>query len=91
MRYNVILSDIAIVHLAKLRKSEPHAYEKANKLMDELAEHPTTGTGKPHQLTGDKAGEWARRITGKHRLVYAINDTEIYVYVFSAYKHYDDK
>ena len=60
-------------------------------LLVEIMEHPTTGTGKPERLSGDRAGQWSRRITDKHRLVYTINDTQITVLVLTTYGHYDDK
>ena len=62
--------------LKKLRQSEPSAFKKALKLLEELIDHPKTGTGKPKQLSGDCAGQWSRRITDKHRLVYTVNDNE---------------
>lgn len=77
--------------LRKLKKSEPSAFKKAVILLNELMKHPTTGTGHPHQLSGDRAGQWSRSITKKHRLVYQIKETEILVLVLSAYGHYDDK
>ncbi|MBR1872306.1 MAG: hypothetical protein IJ795_03760 [Bacteroidales bacterium] len=46
MSYSVELSPDAAKDLAKLRKSEPKAFEKALTLLDELAVHPRTGTGK---------------------------------------------
>ena len=60
-------------------------------MIEELKEHPKTGTGKPEQLKGDRAGQWSRRITKKHRLIYTIQDTEVIVLVLNAYGHYDDK
>lgn len=77
--------------LKKLRQSEPYAFKKALKLLEELIDHPKTGTGKPKQLSGDCAGQWSRRITDKHRLVYTVNDNEITVLVLTTYGHYDDK
>ena len=38
-----------------------------------------------------RAGQWARSITKKHRLVYLIKELEVIVAVLSAYGHYDDK
>lgn len=77
--------------LRKLKKSEPKAAKKALELLKEIINTPYTGTGKPHPLTGDRAGQWSRRITQKHRLVYTVNDNEIRVLVLAAYGHYDDK
>ena len=61
------------------------------KLEKELMEHPKTGTGKPEPLGGNRVGQWSRRITKKHRLVYEIHDKEVVVIVLTAYGHYDDK
>ena len=77
--------------LRRLKQSEPAAFKKAVRLLNELMEHPTTGTGHPHRLTGDRAGQWSRSITKKHRLVYEINDTEILVLILASYGHYEDK
>jgi len=89
--YRIDFQTRAREDLLKLAKSEPKAYKKAVKLLEELAFHPTTGTGHPHQLSADRAGQWARSITKKHRLVYEIRDMEVIVLVLSAYGHYDDK
>jgi toxin YoeB len=91
MMYDLIISPKAQEELTSLKKHEPQSYKKAAALLIELQEHPTTGTGRPKPLAGDRAGEWSRRITQKHRLVYKINDKEIIVLVLSAWGHYDDK
>lgn len=77
--------------LAKLKANEPKCFDKAVKLLNELMEHPRTGTGKPKQLSGDRAGQWRRKISDKHRLVYEIQDQVVKVLVLSAWGHYDDK
>ena len=91
MLYKVILKEVAQLDLKMLLRNEPVAYKKALKLIAELYEHPRTGTGKPEQLSGDRSGQWSRRISKKHRLVYEIHDTEVVVLVLTAYGHYDDK
>jgi toxin YoeB len=76
----------------KLRKSgEIKALQKLATLLLELTEHPTTGTGKPEPLSGDRAGPWSRRITSKHRLIYLIEEEKVIVLLLSAYGHYGDK
>lgn len=89
--YDIIFSPRAKVDIAKLKRDEPSAFIKAVKLVNELMDHLRTGMGKPEQLTGDRAGQWSRRITQKHRLIYEIFDTEVHVDVISAYGHYEDK
>ena len=91
MSYSVILSPEAAKDLAKLRKNEPQAFKKAFRLLEELKEHPKTGTGKPEPLSGNRFGQWSRRITQKHRMVYAIEETFVEVFILSSYGHYDDK
>jgi len=56
-------------------------------LLDELTEHPATGTGKPEQLKHNLAGYWSRRISHEHRLVYKIINKDT-VQVFSVKGHY---
>ncbi len=89
--YELHFSNEAIEGLAKLKKSEPIAFKKAQKLLEELMLHPTSGTGKPKPLGGSRAGQWSRRITDKHRLVYEIDENIVTVYVLTTYGHYDDK
>ncbi|MBQ8603212.1 MAG: hypothetical protein IJ413_11885 [Bacteroides sp.] len=48
--YDIIFSEKAINDILRLRKSEPAAYKKVGKLIEELKLHPTTGTGHPEQF-----------------------------------------
>ena len=91
MMYEVRLSDEVKIDLARLAKSEPKAFAKAQQFIKELAIHPKTGLGHPEPLKGKPEGRWSREITRKHRLVYRIFDTEVIVEVLAAYGHYDDK
>lgn len=91
MIYEIVIAPQAKDDLIRLKRSEPLAYNKAMGLIYELQEHPRTGTGKPEQLSGDRTGQWSRRISQRHRLVYSINDTTVTVYVISSYGHYGDK
>lgn len=89
--YNVKLTEIAQEHIRKLLKNEPLSAKKALRLIEELYEHPQTGTGHPERLKGNRNHQWSRRITEKHRLIYEIKETEVIVIVISAYGHYEDK
>lgn len=91
MEYFIDYTEKAIKGLLRLRDSEPKAYAKAQKLIEELRLHPKTGTGKPEQLKGDRAGQWSRRISNRHRMVYIINDTDVVVLILTTIGHYDDK
>jgi toxin YoeB len=89
--YEIIYSSRAVQDILRLQRSEPAAYKKVAKFIEELREHPKTGTGHPEQLKGDRAGQWSRTITKKHRLIYEIFEKEVRVDVLAAYGHYDDK
>lgn len=91
MIYTVVFSDRAKEDLQFLKRSEPQAYKKARKLIEELAEHPKTGRGKPQLKKHDLAGLYARKITDKHRLLYSVDDHTITVDIISSRGHYDDK
>ena len=92
MIYEIELTEAAFNDIEYLRKvGQFAAIRKINALIDQLKLHPFTGTGNPEPLMGDKKGQWSRRVTGKHRLTYSVNDEKITVIVISAYGHYDDK
>lgn len=89
--YRVEFTPEALSDAAKLRKNEPQAFKKLSKLIRELQEHPEVGTGKPKPLGGDRSGQWSRRITDKHRLVYQMRNEAVLVLVLSAWGYYGDK
>ena len=91
MTFEVILVPEATEGMMKLAKSEPKAFRKAQRFIEELKSHPKTGTGHPEPLKGDRSGQWSREITKKHRMIYEIHDTEVLVLVLAAYGHYEDK
>ena len=91
MAYEIRFTGLALQGLAQLAKSEPRAYQKALRFIEELKEHPRMGTGHPEPLKGKPEGRWSREITKKHRMVYRIFEAEIVILVLSAYGHYNDK
>ncbi len=91
MKYKVYILPEAAADLQRLAKSEPKAFAKAGRFLSELEEHPKSGTGHPEPLKGKPENRWSREITKKHRMVYRIFETEVYVDVLAAYGHYDDK
>ncbi len=89
--YTLNFTKQAVIDLKELQKDEPQAFQKAKKLIEELRLHPTTGTGKPKRLSGNRNQQWSRRITSKHRLVYTIEDNILTVLILTASGHYNDK
>ncbi len=59
-------------------------------ILDELEEHPATGTGQPELLKG-RPNTYSRRLDQKNRVVYKIDNDIVEVLVLQALGHYDDK
>ena len=72
MRYHIEFTLTAQEHIRKIRREKPYLKTKIDKLLEELAEHPLTGTGKPEKLSYKLSGLMSRRINLEHRLVYYI-------------------
>ncbi|MDR2125301.1 MAG: Txe/YoeB family addiction module toxin [Prevotellaceae bacterium] len=91
MIYSIGFTQQAKADISLLKKSEPDAFKKLEKLLIEIIEHPTSGTGKPEKLRHELSDCYSRRITQKHRLVYQVFEDIVEILVISAYKHYGDK
>jgi len=87
MGYHLDFTDKANDDIASHKKSGNKAVlNKLHTLLQELAEHPFTGTGKPEPLKYGLAGSWSRRINREHRLVYEVEEN--IVFILSAKGHY---
>ena len=62
--------------------------KKILKILNELKEHPYTGTGNPEELKYELSGFWSRRINKKDRLIYEVQEEVVTVFVVSAFGHY---
>lgn len=92
MKFEIILSDQAKDDIEKLEKSgDKNSLKKLYFLLEELENHPTSGTGKPELLKHYKIPTWSRRISNQHRLVYRIKEEIVTVLILSARGHYNDK
>ena len=89
--YTLVFTEQAKQDIQALKKSEVSAYNKLTRLLKELMEHPTTGTGKPELLKHNLSGLYSRRITRKHRLVYRIDNEDVLVLIISAIGYYGNK
>lgn len=89
MKFKIVYRPDAIKDVEKLIKSgNQPLIRKFKKLIEELEEHPETGTGKPERLKNNLSGLWSRRINQEHRLVYSILGEKVTVIVVSAFGHY---
>ena len=91
MTYELYFTEQARKDISVLKKSEPQAYKKLERLLTELQEHPTTGSGKPEKLKYNYTGKWSRHISDKHRLIYEIYEDIVTVIIFNTIGHYEDK
>lgn len=62
---------------------------KINSLLEDIKRNGNEGIRKPEALSGDLAGFWSRRINDKDRLIYKIDDKN--VYILACRFHYGDK
>ena len=53
--------------------------KRINQLIADIERNGNAGIGKPEPLHGDLSGFWSRRINDKDRLVYAIDEDNIYI------------
>jgi toxin YoeB len=92
MIFEIEFTDEALEDIEKLKKTGNKVIlKKVFSLIQELREHPETGTGKPERLKHYQQNTWSRRIDKKHRLIYLIDGIKIIVTILGAYGHYGDK
>lgn len=51
--------------------------KRINRLIDDTLRSPFEGIGKPEPLKENLTGFWSRRIDDTHRVVYAVDDSQI--------------
>ena len=91
-KFIVYLTSKAKDDIAKHKKSGNKSVERKIKtILEELKEHPYTGTGQPEQLKHHLQGFWSRRINSKDRIIYSVEENIVTVQVVSAMGHYGDK
>ena len=89
MSYEILITDIAKDDILKLRKSgNKSIIKKLSFLLDELREHPYSGTGQIEKLKYFQKPTYSRRINKEHRLIYQVFDETVIVLVLSCYGHY---
>ena len=86
--YRIVFTEQAQKDLKLLHKKAPLTVRKLAQLLDELKEHPRTGTGQVEPLKGYDGTVYSRRITKEHRLVYKIYDDVVEVLILSTFGHY---
>ena len=92
MSYVLEFTKVAQADIEKHKKAgDKVVLKKIAKLLNELKENPTEGTGRLELMKYGLSGKFSRRINHKHRLVYSINEDIVTVHVLSLWDHYGDK
>lgn len=87
MRWRVVFTKQAQKDAHKLAAAG--LKEKAQVLLELLAEDPFRRPPPFEKLVGDLAGAYSRRINIQHRLVYQVLETEHVVKVLRMWTHYE--
>ena len=86
MKYEISIDPLAFEHIHALKKAgDKIILKKISALIDELSEHPFTGTGKPEALKHNLSGLWSRRINREHRLIYRVEERTVYIQSVKGY------
>lgn len=92
MSYVLEFTKIALTDIEKHKKTgDKVVLKKIAKLLNEIKENPTGGTGQIELMKYGLSGKFSRRINHKHRLVYSVEEEVITVHILSLWGHYGDK
>jgi len=76
---NKIFSDISWQHYLYWQAGDKKIFKKTNELIRDIERNGNQGLGKPEPLKHELLGYWSRRITEVHRLIYSIEEDNIYI------------
>ena len=66
-----------------------HLDDRLKALLSLISENPFRNPPPYEKLIGDFSGLYSRRINGKHRLVYEVDETAKVIRVLSVWTHYE--
>lgn len=76
---NKIFSKIAWDQYKYWQTEDKKILKKINELIVDIERNGNSGLGKPEPLKYELQGFWSRRITDEHRLIYKIEENNIYI------------
>ena len=76
---NKIFTEIAWQHYLYWQAEDRKILSKINTLIRDIERHGNSGLGKPEALKHELAGYWSRRISEEHRLIYSLDEDNIYI------------
>ena len=89
MSCRVVFSRQAQKDARKLASASPALKQRAQELIELLAEEPWRSPPSFEALVGDLRGAYSRRINIQHRLVYSVEADQQLVKVLRLWSHYD--
>ncbi len=76
---NKIFTEIAWQHYLYWQAEDKKVLSKINTLIRDIERHGNSGIGKPEPLKHELSGYWSRRISEEHRLIYSLDEDNIYI------------
>ena len=76
---NVIFTEQAWEEYTAWQTEDKKTLKRINLLIQDIQRNGHEGLGKPEPLRFDLSGYWSRRINEKDRLVYKIDERNVYV------------
>lgn len=76
---NKIFSKIAWDQYKYWQTEDKKILKKINERIVDIERNGNSGLGKPEPLKYELQGFWSRRITDEHRLIYKIEESNIYI------------
>jgi len=74
---NIRFTDAALEDYQYWKSRHPAKAARIKAMLENIAETPFVGIGKPEPLLFDLQGYWSRRIDREHRLVYKVENNTI--------------
>lgn len=85
---NRVFTENAWIDYKYWQTEDRRTLKRINSLIDDISRNGNSGIGKPEALRGNLSGFWSRRINDKDRLIYKIDENNIYI--IACRKHYSD-
>lgn len=76
---NKIFADVVWEDYVYWQSEDKKILKKINILLQDIDRNGNEGIGKPESLRHKLSGFWSRRITDEHRLIYRIDNENIYI------------
>lgn len=61
------------------QKTDKKILKRINLLIKDISRQPYDGLGKPEPLKHKYSGWWSRRMDSEHRLIYRVEDDELWI------------